>query len=107
MLAELSELRNLDISDEREEGGQEHVLAPGARWRVASLLQRPALLPKLQQFDISGKEEIVMPGLVAFLGLHPELCFLGLVLTEACRDPVFRDANNPEFRNSLATSGIR
>ena len=74
---------------------------------MASLLQRPALLPKLQQFDISGKEEIVVPGLVAFLALHPELCFLGLVLTEACRDPVFRDANNPEFRNSLATSGIR
>jgi len=106
VLSELLELRNLDISDDREEHAPFDMLAPTARFRVASLLQKPCALPKLQQFDISGKEEIVVPQLVAFLAAHPCLTFLGLVLTDACKEPVFRDHNHPDHVQTLATSGF-
>ena len=56
VLADLAELRNLDISDDKEEHAPFDMLSPGARFRVASLLQKTAVLPKLQHFDISGKE---------------------------------------------------
>lgn len=106
VLGDLTELRNLDISDDKEDHAPFDLLAPGARFRVASLLQRPRTLPKLQQFDISGKEEILVPQLLAFVSAHPDLTFLGLVLTEACKDPVFRDISHPEHQTRLATSGF-
>ena len=56
VLADLAELRNLDISDDKEDHAPFDMLAPGARFRIASLLQKTAVLPKLQHFDISGKE---------------------------------------------------
>ena len=35
-------------------------------------------------------QDILVPQLLAFLADHPELTYLGLVLTDACKDPVFR-----------------
>lgn len=42
---------------------------------------------------------------MAFLAAHPCLTFLGLVLTDACKEPVFRDHNHPDHVQTLATSG--
>ena len=41
-------------------------------------------------FKICGFQDILVPQLIAFLADHPELTYLGLVLTDACKDPVFR-----------------
>jgi len=106
VLADLAELRNLDISDDKEEHAPFDMLSPGARFRVASLLQKTAVLPKLQHFDISGKEDILVPQLLAFLADHPELTYLGLVLTDACKDPVFRDVSHQDHISEVTTSGF-
>ena len=43
-----------------------------------------------KRFDLGAFQDILVPQLLAFLADHPELTFLGLVLTDACKDPVFR-----------------
>jgi len=96
VLTELTELVHLDISDDKEENAPFDMLAPGARFRVSSLLSQPSCLPKLQALDLSGKEDIIVPSLHTFLSSHPRLVFLGLVLTDAAKDPLFREPSHPE-----------
>jgi len=105
VLADLKELVHLDISDDKEEHPFD-ILAPGSKFRVGPLLQRLDSLPKLVSFDISGKEEILIPELTEFLSHHSCLMFLGLVLTEACKDEMFVDYSHELFRPSLAVSGF-
>jgi len=105
VLAELKELVHLDISDEKEEHPLE-ILAPGTKFRIRPLLQRFDSLPKLISFDISGKEEILIHELSEFLSHHSYLLFLGLVLTDACKDDVFTEATHEQFRPNLVVSGF-
>jgi len=97
VLVELSELIHLDVSDNKEDQPTLDVLTPGARFNISSLLEKFSCLPKLSSFDISGKEEIVLSDLTLFLSHHSRLSFLGLVLTEVCKDPVFTEPDTILF----------
>ena len=50
---------------------------------------------------ITGKEEIVLSDLSSFLVNHANINFLGLVLTEACKDEMFTDENHPDFSTQI------
>ena len=106
MLSELTELVHLDISDDKDDHPPFDILAPGAKFKISALLQRIDSLPKLHSFDISGKDEIVISELGSFLVSHSNLNFLGLVLTETCKDEMFTDVNNPDFSAQLVVSGF-
>ena len=53
-----------------------------------------------------GKEEIQIAELSSFLGSHGQLTFLGLVLTDACKDQIFTDVNDEDFCAELTVSGF-
>ena len=48
-----------------------------------------------------GKEEILLSDLSQFLVTHTNLNFLGLVLTEACKDEMFTDENHPDYSTQI------
>ena len=54
MLGELTELVHLDISDDKDDHPPFDILAPGAKFKISTLLQKVNSLPKLHSFDISG-----------------------------------------------------
>ena len=100
VLCELGELLHLDISDDRETDTP-HAAYPADKFKVSALLQRTHSLPKLASLDISGKEEIQISELSPFLGTHTHLSFLGLVLTDACKDEMFTDQDHVHFCHHL------
>jgi len=102
---DLSELQHLDISDNKDENPPFDMLAPGSRFRIGSLLERHRCLPKLNSIDISGKDEISLPDLTSFISFHDQLSFLGLVLTEVCKEPYFT-SSMVEASRRLAVSGF-
>ena len=54
VLSELTELVHLDISDDKDDHPPFDILAPGAKFKISTLLQKLDSLPKLHSFDISG-----------------------------------------------------
>merc|ERR1719193_1549766 len=106
VLGDLTELVHLDISDDKDDHPPFDILAPGAKFKISTLLQKINTLPNLHSFDISGKEEIVLSDLSSFLVTHTNINFLGLVLTEACKDEMFTDENHPDFSTEIVVSGF-
>jgi len=108
VLGELTELVHLDISDDKDDHPHPpfDILAPGAKFKISTLLQKLNTLPNLHSFDISGKDEIVLSDLSSFLVSHTNINFLGLVLTEVCKDEMFTDENHPDFSTQIVVSGF-
>ena len=57
MLGDLTELIHLDISDDKDDHPPFDILAPGAKFKISTLLQKMNTLPNLHSFDISGKSK--------------------------------------------------
>ena len=57
VLGDLTELVHLDISDDKDDHPPFDILAPGAKFKISTLLQKINTLPNLHSFDISGKCE--------------------------------------------------
>jgi len=106
VLIELTELLHLDVSDNKEENPPFDMLSPGARFRISSLLENYSCLPKLNSIDISGKDEINLSDLSLFLSHHASLTFLGLVLTEVCKDSLFTDPSHQELSRPSNTADL-
>jgi len=106
ILTELTELVHLDISDDKDDHPPFDIMAPGAKFKISSLLLKTDSLPKLHSFDISGKDEILLSELSPFLVSHANLTFLGLVLTESCKEEMFIDDTHAEYRPQLLVSGF-
>jgi len=104
VLSDLRELVHLDLSDDKEDNP--HAAYPADKFKISALLQKTSTLQKLHSLDISGKEEIQITELSSFLGSHGQLTFLGLVLTDACKDQIFTDVNDEDFCAELAVSGF-
>lgn len=102
VLLELNELRNLDISDERDSYTFE-MFAP-VRSKITDLLRAINCMPYLSSLDISGKDEIEVKDLKEFVKAHPHLEFLGLVHSDACYEDSLVNPTNKEFRPRLTVS---
>lgn len=109
-LLELEELRHLDVSEmpseQNDHLGQLSSDALGKIRAVDLLASGADSFPNLVSLDVSGKEGIATASdLLPFLDSHPKMRFLGLVLTDACKDDVFVDEANPNFNPRLLVSG--
>ncbi|XP_048509756.1 protein zyg-11 homolog B-like isoform X2 [Athalia rosae] len=103
VLLELNELRNLDISDERDSFPFE-MFVP-ARSKITDLLKAKHCMPYLASLDISGKDQIDAKDLRAFVKAHPHLRFLGLVHSDACYEDSLVNPFNEYYRPNLVVSG--
>ncbi|XP_008201802.1 protein zyg-11 homolog B isoform X1 [Nasonia vitripennis] len=103
VLLELNELRNLDISDERDAYVFE-VFAP-VRSKITDLLKATDCMPHLKSLDVSGKDEIDGKDLWNFIQAHKHLKFLGLVHSDACFEDCLMNPSNKNYRPDLVVSG--
>ncbi|XP_011497736.1 PREDICTED: protein zyg-11 homolog B [Ceratosolen solmsi marchali] len=103
VLLELDELRNLDISDERDLYVFE-VFTP-IRSKLTDLLKATYCMPNLVNLDISGKDEIDGKDLWNFIQAHKNLKFLGLVHSDACFEDCLMNPFNKNYRPDLVVSG--
>lgn len=99
VLLELNELRNLDISDERDSYTFE-MFAP-VRSKVTDLLRAIHCMPHLASLDISGKDEIDVNDLKEFIKSHPRLEFIGLVHSDVCYDDSLINPLNIDYKPEL------
>ncbi|XP_076242167.1 protein zyg-11 homolog B isoform X2 [Calliopsis andreniformis] len=104
VLLELNELRNLDISDEKDLHALNSVLGP-AKPKITDFLKAVRCMPYLASLDLSGKGDIDPKDLKEFIKAHPYLKFLGLVSTDACYDDSLINPKNEDFRPGLVVSG--
>ncbi|KAF7993187.1 hypothetical protein HCN44_006247 [Aphidius gifuensis] len=104
VLLELNELRNLDISDERDSYTFE-MFAP-VRSKVTDLLRAIHCMPHLASLDISGKDEIDVNDLKEFIKSHPRLEFIGLVHSDVCYDESLINPLNIDYKPELMVSGM-
>ncbi|XP_034180534.1 protein zyg-11 homolog B isoform X1 [Osmia lignaria lignaria] len=104
VLLELNELRNLDISDERDMHALNSVLGP-AKPKITDFLKAVHCMPYLTSLDLSGKGDIDPKDLKEFIKAHPYLRFLGLVSTDACFDDSLINPSNEDYRPGLVVSG--
>jgi len=109
VLCDLKELIHLDISDDPPDATDHatfDLLSSAAKFKISALLQKTDSLPKLHSLDISGKPEIMISELSPFLFSHNHLSFLGLVLTDACKDEMFTDQDHVDYCRHLAIAGF-
>lgn len=104
VLLELNELRNLDISDEKDTQHAFNVLEP-AKPQVTDFLKAVYCMPYLKTLDLSGKDDINPKDLKEFIKTHPDLNFLGLVHSDACYDDSLINPVNEDYRPGLIVSG--
>lgn len=104
VLLELNELRNLDISDEKDMHALNSVLGP-AKPKITDFLKAVHCMPYLASLDLSGKGDIDPIDLKEFIKAHPYLRFLGLVITDACYDDSLINPANEDYRPELVVSG--
>ncbi|XP_012140071.1 protein zyg-11 homolog B isoform X2 [Megachile rotundata] len=104
VLLELNELRNLDISDEKDMHALNCVLGP-AKPKITDFLKAVHCMPHLISLDLSGKADIEPKDLKEFIKAHPHLRFLGLVSTDACYDDSLINPANEDYRPELVVSG--
>lgn len=104
VLLELNELRNLDISDEKDMHALNCVLGP-AKPKITDFLKAVHCMPYLISLDLSGKADIEPKDLKEFIKAHPYLRFLGLVSTDACYDDSLINPANEDYRPELVVSG--
>lgn len=102
LLCDLYQLRYLDLSEDKDHPLE---LFSPLRYKISDLLSKPFCLPHLYSLDISGKDNIDIDDLKTFLQLHPNLKFLGLVLTEACFDDMFTKESDPLYNPNLVVTG--
>ncbi|XP_031826314.1 protein zyg-11 homolog B [Nomia melanderi] len=106
VLLELNELRNLDISDEKDMHSVISVLpAHPAKPKVTDFLKTTHCMPHLINLDLSGKSDIDLKDLKEFIKAHPHLRFLGLVSTDACYDYSLINSAYNDYRPGLVVSG--
>ncbi|CAK9803538.1 Protein zyg-11 homolog B [Anthophora plagiata] len=104
VLLELNELRNLDISDEKNMHALNSVLGP-AKPKITDFLKAVHCMPYLTNLDLSGKSDIDPKDLKEFIKAHPYLRFLGLVSTDACYIDSLVIRTNQDYRSELVVSG--
>ena len=51
--------------------------------------------------NLAGKEEILIAELCPFVKCHPQLSYLGLVLTDICKEEMFTDLSHEDFNQAL------
>ncbi|XP_050704069.1 protein zyg-11 homolog isoform X2 [Eriocheir sinensis] len=93
VLRDLRELVHLDVSENKNNHDLLTRLIPSCSV-VPALLRDPFFGPKLRSFDISGQDQTQPEDLHYFLKGHPNLEFLGLMLTSLCLDTIFLDGFN-------------
>ena len=50
---------------------------------------------------MTGKEEILIAELCPFVKCHSRLTYLGLVLTDTCKEEMFTDLSHEDFNQAL------
>ncbi|KAG8297035.1 regulation of ligase activity protein, partial [Homalodisca vitripennis] len=103
VVVEMTELRVLDMSEDRDNHPFEMFVSMGSK--TNEFLSRENALEHLTSIDISGKDEIGRKELRGFVRRHPNLKFLGLVHSEACYDDCFINPRNPEYNPNLQIAG--
>jgi len=98
ILAQLENLRHLDISDKIDnQNDLFETTIPNAKLRLSDFLEHcncVKALPKLVSLDISGRELASVDFLLRFLAQHPKLSFLGLMMNDLSAHPVFTNNEN-------------
>lgn len=101
VLMDLKELIHLDISENKSNPGPTERLMP--RWSVVpGLLRNQMFGPNLLSLDISGQDQTKLEDLHIFLKAHPNIKFLGLMLTSLCLDTVLLDGFNITVSSRMA-----
>ena len=54
----------------------------------------------------SGKEEILIAELCPFVKCHTRLTYLGLVLTDTCKEEMFTDLSHEDFNQALGNTSL-
>ncbi|KAI4503158.1 hypothetical protein M0802_002202 [Mischocyttarus mexicanus] len=103
VLLELNELRNLDISDEKDTYSFE-MFGP-KKQKIEDFLKAVHCMPHLTSLDLSGKDEINPKDLKEFIKHHPHLTFIGLVHSDSCYESSLINPTNEDYRPDLAVSG--
>jgi Zyg-11 family protein len=107
-LPELDQLRHLDVSVEVSDasvaGGPWGPINQG-KIKTDKLLTNSQNFPKMVSLDLSGKDNISVSLLLQFLQSHPNLQFLGLSVTETCKDDIFTDPENRHYNPDLVVTG--
>lgn len=103
VLLELNELRNLDISDEKDTYALE-MFAP-KKQKIGHFLKAVHCMPHLTSLDLSGKDEINPKDLKEFIKAHPHLKFLGLVHSDTCYEDSLINPANKDYKPDLVVSG--
>ncbi|XP_076622675.1 protein zyg-11 homolog B isoform X2 [Colletes latitarsis] len=104
VLLELNELRNLDISDEKDMYSLNSVLGP-AKPKIGDFLKAVHCMPYLSNLDLSVKSDIDSKDLKEFIKAHQHLKFLGLVSTDTCYEDSLINSANKDYRPDLVVSG--
>ncbi|KAK7071129.1 hypothetical protein SK128_018965, partial [Halocaridina rubra] len=91
ILLELKGLVHLDVSENKVSQDPVDRLIPSCSI-VPELLRNPEFGPCLSSLDISGQDQTKLEDLHFFLKWHPDLKFVGLMLTSLCLDTVFLDS---------------
>lgn len=104
VLLELNELRNLDISDEKDMHALNCMLGP-EKPKITDFLKAVHCMPYLTSLDLSGKGDIDPKDLKEFIKAHPYLRFLGLVSTDACYDDSLTNPTDEYYRPGLVVTG--
>lgn len=103
VLAELHALTHLDISVDKDDLHPFDMIS--GRMQVEDLLVHTRALPLLTSLDISGKELRNVDVLATFLRYHPDLKFMGLMLTDTCKHDVFVNDQHMFYSLERVVSG--
>uniref|UniRef100_A0A8D8YI04 Protein zyg-11 homolog B n=2 Tax=Cacopsylla melanoneura TaxID=428564 RepID=A0A8D8YI04_9HEMI len=103
-LAQLRQLRLLDISEEKSSSTFEMEATPPVP-HVNSLLKQQDLFPYITSLDLSGQECVEVSLVEFFVKSHPSLKFLGVVHCDCCDDTMFTDSTHPYFNPELQVAG--
>lgn len=105
VLLELNELRNLDISDEKNYTHAVNSVLGPEKQKITDFLKAVDCMPYLTNLDISGKGDIDPTDLREFIKAHPYLRFLGLVSTDACYHDILTNPSDENYRPELVVTG--
>ncbi|XP_070563131.1 protein zyg-11 homolog B-like [Ptychodera flava] len=104
-LTGMMQLRHLDISRRANNDTALTVGDPFLQKNINSFLNMPSCLPNITSLDLSGWDCVEEEVLRTFLQNHPDLNFIGLMLTNLCQADYLADEECSEFRSDLKITG--
>lgn len=106
ILAQMEQLRHLDISDNKDNRNELFAFEADDKFKVSDFLEQCCRgLPYLVSLDLSGREISSIDLLIRFISHHPQLSFIGLMQNDLCLHPYFTNPAAAENHQNLVITG--